>query len=49
MPDLIGHLLYIALYEIPGQAGDDGREVIFRCYMIYGFYVGPGPEMGGFR
>ena len=26
MPDLLGYLLYIALYEIPGQAGDDERE-----------------------
>ena len=26
MPDLLGYLLYIALHEIPGQAGDDGRE-----------------------
>ena len=26
MPDLLGYLLYIALYEIHGLAGDDGRE-----------------------
>ena len=44
MPDLLGHLLMV-VWEIPGRAGDDG---FFRYYMIYGFYVGPGLEMGVF-